>query len=252
MTQVWRALALIYPAANARWGARVLGRRCQRVMTRPERDAIHDVLDRVPAAVAEWSEGNAAIDPLDIVVVRRPLTTLSHAGSGHWWAGPRDCRQELAELTAGGRYDSVFVLWPSDGQVELCGWGCSIGPTPDAGGAGFSSIPSDHWPTLATDPDPEQGYVHEWLHQVEGVYRSLGVGEDQLPALHDAHLSSCRGTDVAPYGQSYSEYHDGGARTWRPWYRDLMTGRVRRPPAGPGAGEVCYGLTPDRWALRGG
>ena len=37
-----------------------------------------------------------------------------------------------------------------------------------------------------TDPDPEQGYVHEWLHQVESVYRALGVSEDDLPPLHDA------------------------------------------------------------------
>ena len=243
--QVFRALALIYPAANARWGKRVLGRRSARVMTRPERNAIHDVLGRVPAAIREWSEGNAAMAPLDIVEVRRPLASLSHVGGGRWWAAPRDCRQELRELTADGQYDSVYVLWPSDGQVEHCGWGCTIGPTPDAGGAGFSSIPSDHWQTLVTDPDPEQGYVHEWLHQVEGLYRSLGVGEDRLPGLHDAHLSSCRPASVAPFGQSYSAYHDGGARTWRPWYRDWMTGRVRRAD-----GDGCFGLTPELWARR--
>lgn len=245
MPQVFRALALIYPAANARWGTRVLGRKSARVMTRPERDAVHDILARIPAAIREWSEGNAEMAPLDIVEVRRPLASLSHVGGGRWWAGPRDCRQELREFTSDGRYDSVYVLWPSDGQFDHCGWGCTIGPTPDAGGAGFSSIPTDHWQTFATDPDPEQGYVHEWLHQVEGLYRSLGVGEDRLPGLHDAHLSSCRPASVPPFGQSYSAYHDGGAGTWRPWYRDWMTGRVRQSD-----GEGCFGLTPELWALR--
>ena len=245
VTQTFRTLALIYPAANAKWGGRVLGRRSQRVMTREERDVLHAVLGRVPAAVSEWSEGNAALGPLDIVEVRRPLTSLSHVGGGRWWAGPRDVRQEIGELNADGRYDSIYVLWPSDGQVAHCGWGCTIGPSDAAGGAGFSSIPSDHWPTLLTDPDPEQGYVHEWLHQVEGLYRGLGVGEEDLPSLHDADLSSCRSPDVAPFGQPYNVYHDGGARTWQPWYRDWMTGQVRRP-----RGDGCFGLTPERWALR--
>ena len=257
MTQVFLTLALIYPAANAKWVVRVLGRRSQRVMTREERDALYTVLGKLPAAASSWSEGNAALNPLDIVEVRRPLTSLSHVGGGRWWAGPRDVRPEVAEFNADGRYDSIYVLWPSDGQVQHCGWGCTIGPSEAAGGAGFSSIPSDHWPSLATDPDPEQGYVHEWLHQIEGFYRGLGVGEDQLPPLHDAHLSSCRSPDVAPFGQPYNAYHDGGARTWRPWYRDYMTGTIRRPggasggaPSGDDAAG-CLGLTPERWALRG-
>ena len=74
---------------------------------------------------------------------------------------------------------------------------------------------------------------------------------------HDAHLSSCRSPDIEPFGQPYSEYHDGGARTWRPWYRDYMTGTIRRPDgtgedgSRDGAAEGCLGLTPERWALRG-
>jgi hypothetical protein len=219
VTQVFRTLALIYPAANAKWGGRVLGRRSQRVMTREERDALHAVLERVPAAVASWSEGNAALEPLDIVEVRRPLTSLSDVGGGRYWAGPRDVRQEIGELEVQGRYDSIYVLWPSDGQVQHCGWGCTIGPSPATGGAGFSSIPSDHWPSLATDPDPEQGYVHEW----------------------------CRDASVAPFGQPYNVFHDGGARTWRPWYRDWMTGQVARPRS---LGGGCFGLTPELWAMR--
>lgn len=222
-------------------------------MSRPERDAIHEVLGRVPAAVASWSEGNAALAPLDIVEVRRPLRSLSSSGEGRWWAAPRDCRDDLAELTAGHAYNAVYAIWPSDGRVPLCGWGCSTGPTPVLGGAGFSSIPSDHWPSLAGDPDPEQGYVHEWLHQVEGTYRALGVGPDRLPSLHDAGaFTSCRPPSVAPFGRTYAEYHDAGARTWAPWYRDYMTGMLRsvRPLDTVTDEGPCLGLTPELWALR--
>ena len=141
--------------------------------------------------------------------------------------------------------------------MPQCGWGCTLGPSDATFGAGFSSISTDHWPTLATDPDPEQGYVHEWLHQVESVYRALGIGPDLLPGLHDAgDFTSARDPLEPPFGRSYAEYHDGnggraGARTWSPWYRDWMTGRLRRPGAAGTTAEVPIGLTPERWALRG-
>lgn len=256
---VFRALALLYLVTNAKYGSGLGRKRLQRVMTRPEREAVTGVLEQLPATIREWSDGLATLDPLDIVEVRRPLGSLSSSGGGRWWAGPRDCREELIELASEHRYDSVIVLWPSGPNVRLCGWGCTIGPSEATFGAGFTSIASDHWPTLATDPDPEQGYVHEWLHQIEAIYRELGVGEEELPGLHDAgDFTSTRPATEPPFGESYAEYHDGapgraGAQTWAPWYRDWMTGRLRRvdrdgrPPP-----SVPIGLTPDRWARRTG
>ena len=257
--QVFRALALVYLVTNARYGSGLGRRRLQRVMTRPEREAVTAVLERLPATVEAWSDGLAAIEPLDVVEIRRPLATLSSSGGGRWWAGPRDCHEELVELAAEPGYDSVLVLWPAAPDVPLCGWGCTVGPSEASFGAGFSSIISDHWPTLGTDPDPEQGYVHEWLHQVEAVYRELGVGETELPALHDAaDFTSTRPDDEPPYGESYAAYHDGtparpAARTWAPWYRDWMTGRLRRLGADGVHGGIDVppvGLTPARWARR--
>jgi hypothetical protein len=225
-------------------------------MTRPEREAVTAVLERLPATVAAWSDGLAVLDPMHIVEVRRPLATLSSSGEGRWWAGPRDCREELSELIADRPYDSVVALWPSVPDLELCGWGCTIGPSEATYGAGFTSIASDHWPSLATDPDPEQGYVHEWLHQVEATYRALDVGEDELPGLHAAaDFTSTRPDTEAPFGRSYADHHDGGAgrpaaRTWAPWYRDWMTGRLRPLRREGGDPAMPVGLTPERWRLR--
>lgn len=249
-------LALVYLVTNAGIGSGLRRRRVQRVMIRPEREAVTAVLERLPATIEAWSDGLAAIGPLDIVEVRRPLSTLSSSGGGRWWAGPRDCREELIEHASEPRYDSVIVLWPSAPDVPLCGWGCTVGPSEATFGAGFSSIASDHWPTLATDPDPEQGYVHEWLHQVEAIYRSLGVGAEELPGLHDADdYTSTRPPTEPPFGGSYAEYHDGtpgrpAARTWAPWYRDWMTGRLHRSDDAPGGDHPPLGLTPERWSRR--
>lgn len=262
--QRFSVLALLYLVTNARIGSGAGRRRIQRVMTRPEREAVTGVLERLPSTVAAWSEGLAALEPMHLVEVRRPLASLSSVGEGRWWAGPRDCRDELVELTGDRPYDSIIVLWPSVPDLPLCGWGCTVGPSEATFGAGFSSIASDHWPTLATDPDPEQGYVHEWLHQVEAVYRALRVGEAELPPLHDAaSFTSVRPASEPPFGRSFAEYHDGvlapgdrgrsalpAARTWAPWYRDWMTGRLRAVETPPGADAPAIGLTPERWALR--
>lgn len=260
--QRFSVLALLYLVTNARVGSGANRRRIQRVMARPEREAVTAVLERLPATVAAWSDGLAALEPMHIVEVRRPLMSLSSSGEGRWWAGPRDCREELSELMADRPYDSVIVLWPSASDLPLCGWGCTVGPSEATFGAGFSSIESGHWPSLATDPDPEQGYVHEWLHQVEAIYRALGVGEDELPGLHAAaDFTSTRPTTEPPFGRSYADHHEGtgglsASRTWAPWYRDWMTGRLRRIAAVPGdsatpAATDVLGLTPQRWSRRG-
>ena len=242
-------------------------------MTREERAAISGVLDTLPATVFDWSSGMAILEPFDVIEVRRPLGSLSSSGGGRWWVGPREVRAELARVAAtGAAYDSVFALWPCDPDVPQCGWGCTIGPSEATFGAGFSSISTDHWRTLSTDPDPAQGYVHEWLHQVEADYRALDLTEADLPSLHDAGaFTSTRPITEAPFGRTYAEHHDGGARTWSPWYRDWMTGQLApassaaspaEAPVVPAEAPVvpalapanagAIGLTPERWALRGG
>jgi hypothetical protein len=255
--QRWRTLVLLYPVLDARYGSGLTRRRARRVMTREERAAISSVVERLPATVADWSSGLATLDPFDVIEMRRPIGSLSSTGGGRWWVGPREVRPELADIAATGAvYDSVIALWPCDPEVEQCGWGCTIGPGEATFGAGFSSISTDHWRTLATDPDPAQGYVHEWLHQVEAVYRALGVAETELPPLHDAGAyTSTRPVSEAPFGGTFAGFHDGGGRTWSPWYRDWMTGRLARTGAGTESSDRLVdsgpiGLTPERWSLR--
>ena len=174
--QRWTTLVLLYPVLDARMGSGLSRRRARRVMSREERGAVSAVIERLPSTVEAWSDGLATLEPLDVIEPRRPLQSMSSSGGGRWWIGPREVRPELEEVAASGaRYDSVFALWPGDPDVPQCGWGCTQGPSDATFGAGFSSISTDHWRTLATDPDPEQGYVHEWLHQVEAVYRELGL-----------------------------------------------------------------------------
>ena len=210
--------------------------------------ATTDVLGRVPDAVARWSEGNAALDPFDVEILDAPIRSLSETSPGRFWVGPGDVRRAIERFASPRTYDSIFCVWPTDGTFDLCGWGCSIGPSGEAHGAGFSSIISDTWQGYPDRLHPEEGFVHEWLHQVDSVYRDLGLEDTELPGLHDvADRMSARARSFEPYGRTYPEY-EAETGTWQPWYRDLMTGTV-----GTKDSETePLGLTPERWALRPG
>ena len=91
------------------------------------------VVERLPETVLDWSSGLATLEPLDIIEVRRPVTKMSSSGGGKWWVGPREVRPELAEVVGtGGRYDSIYALWPCEPDVPQCGWGCTVGASDES------------------------------------------------------------------------------------------------------------------------
>ena len=218
---------------------------------------IEGVLERLPATVRRWSDGLATLDPLDVIEVRRPIRPSRRAAAAAGGSGRARSATELEEYAAPDRYDSVYALWPCDPGVPQCGWGCTLGPAEATFGAGFSSISTDHWPTLATDPDPPQGYVHEWLHQVESVYRELGLGRRRAarPARRRRLHLDARPAREPPFGRSYAEYHDGnGGRRRRADLVAVVSRLDDRPAASrrrdEPTGRRPIGLTPERWALR--
>ena len=230
------------PAVDARTG--VFGMRHRRTMGGAEVDACTGMLRALPGAVAAWSDGNVEIDA-EVVVAERSLARLARVGGG-WWADP-GAASDLLEPHLASPRDSILLLYPSDGDPALCGaWGYTWGEVAFLGGAGFSAIVSDPWPGWATIEDPAHGFVHEWLHQVEAVYRRLGVPEDDLPGLHDVADRRTTRRDAPDREETYVG-HERRTGSWRPWYRDYMTGTV-----GPktGEGPRTRGLTRDRWLRR--
>jgi hypothetical protein len=205
------------------------------------------MLDRVPAAIEAWSEGNVEVTSTPATVADGALRRLARVGNG-WWADP-DAIAPLLEPVLGrpGDLDSVVVLWPADGSRELApAWGYTWGQVGVLGGVGVSTIASGDWPRWPTMVDAEHGFVHEWLHQVESLYRGLGLGEDDLPVLHDVADRRTTRLDVPDRTETYVE-HERRTGSWRPWYRDYMTGTV-----GPKSGEPTRvrGLTRERWLRR--
>ena len=205
------------------------------------------MLGGVPAAIEAWSEGNVQIARSHAIVADGPLRRLARVGAG-WWADP-DALAPLLEphLERTGEFDSVIVLWPADGTRQLApAWGYTWGQVASLGGTGVSAIASGDWPRWPSMADAEHGFVHEWLHQVESVYRGLGITEDDLPGLHDVADRRTTRVDAPDRSETYVQ-HERRTGSWRPWYRDLMTGTV-----GPRADEAARvrGLTRERWLRR--
>jgi len=251
-TVSWRAIAFLATRVEGTWAEPRRGirrgplHRLVRTMSDPEIAASTDVLERVPSAIERWSEGSVGMDLIEVVRLDEPVRSLSPIGDGRWWVGPDDVPRSLWRSVRARRVDCVFLLWPTDGQVPLCGWGCTVGPGDASMGAGFSSIISDGWAGYPDRLHPEEGFVHEWLHQVESVLRGRGIGTDVLPNLHDVDgRTSCRSTELPPFGRTYPEHHRE-TDTWQPWYRDLMTGTVG---GRAGTEPTCLGLRPEQWAM---
>ncbi len=239
----WRLRFLVVPALDARAG----WSRRRRAMGDDEIAADLAMLDRVPAAIEAWSEGNVRVAAEPAIVADGPLRHLARVGGG-WWADPSGLAPLLEpHLGRPGEFDSAIVLWPADGTRELApAWGYTWGQVDFLGGTGVSSIASGDWPRWPTMVDAEHGFVHEWLHQVESVYRGLGIGEHDLPSLHDVADRRTTRLDAPDRSETYVE-HERRTGSWRPWYRDLMTGTV-----GPKSGEAprVRGLTRERWLRR--
>ena len=177
----WSFLGLVVPELDVRIG----WRRHRRMMSDDELGACREMLARVPAAVAVWSDGNALLDPVDVVTADRPSGGWPGSGVAGGSTPSRPGRSWKI-LAGASSVDSVIALYPSDGDRGLTGaWGYTWGRVGWLGGGGFSSIVSDPWNGWAGMVDAEHGFVHEWLHQVEAAYRELGLSVDELPTLHD-------------------------------------------------------------------
>ena len=174
-------------------------------------------ISRLPSTISNWSAGKAAMS-LKIVTVTEPIRTLNSNGEPNEYQALR----EIAAYNPGGIYDSMSMVYS---RIE--GWVAgvaSVGLSGAANSSGFSVI---HFPINYTAwglTYPEEVIVHEWLHNVEGYYRSLGY---QVPTLHDAEVYGYT-TDPAV------------GNSWHHWYEDYMQNRVWN-------GTAYVGVPAEAW-----
>jgi hypothetical protein len=186
-----------------------------------------DSFRRFPDLAASLSAGEVAVT-YEVVDAGRPLTSLTPMGEGIRWPSPDDTRPELDRLAPPGARDSVFALWPqrdlaTGAHVPTGGWGLAIRATEWSNGATYATV-ANAAPAVWARPVAGEVWLHEWLHGVCDHFARLGF---EMPPF-DAD-----GGGPAGYEQSPA---DG----WCPYYRDLMTGRVR-------VGDRRLGIPPEAW-----
>jgi len=180
-----------------------------------------------PPLVEELSEGAAKLKA-DVVVLEKPLTSLTEDDGGTWWPSPTDVDFAMELHALPGRYDSIFVLWPmqdeSSGAVIPCrGWGLGCAPgswSNDATYAVVGNAGSRAWQI----PVIGEVWLHEWLHGACRMFQQDGV---PMP-MYDADGGGSHG------------YVQSETTGWTAFYRDLMTGRVQE-------GDEYKGISPEAW-----
>lgn len=217
----WKVLVIVYRQIDLELkqpdGSR---NHLRATMTDEMYDLVMHTVEQVEPAVRNWSHGLADWS-LTVVDAAQPLGEVEQLDDGYW-VSPKAIRADLDRYAPAGRYDSVVVVWqPTDdhgGKIPVPAWGLTLPPGPWANGAGFSSIttPSSvgSWTESA---DPEEVFVHEWMHQV--------IFFHDIPVDLDAGGS---------YGYSAA---DG---SWQSFLSDVMTGQVQQ-------GDDLLGVDSETW-----
>jgi len=227
----WKVLVLIYRNVDATYIDPVGNEQhVAHSMSDTDYAYVVQAASRLPATISTWSAGMAAMS-LKIVTVTEPMQTLNSNGDPDEYQALR----EISIYNPGDIYDSISMVY-SLNDIWISGV-ASVGLSGRANAAGFSAVhvPINYVAWGATYP--EEIILHEWLHNVEGYYRSLGY---DVPNLHDAEA----------YG--YAPDPDSGG-SWHRWYEDYMQNRIwngaayvgvpaeawqTRVPAGPISGSV--------------
>ncbi|MDQ3856040.1 MAG: hypothetical protein M3281_06550 [Chloroflexota bacterium] len=224
----WRTLVLIYTRTDAAYQEGGYTKRLLTSMTWTEMDTARTVVRKMPVHVYSWSDGLAAQNMTVKVISDHKLRTLTQRADGTYWVSPSDIRSDLDRLAPRGAYDSLVVIWKrhkGTQRVPVPAWGLTRGPGPSANYAGYTTVTLPDYGTNWDGTYKDEIFVHEWLHQVEGLYRGR-LGISTVPPLHDAQK----------YGYS------SVSGSWKAWYVAYMTGRIRY-----GSGYI--GVYPKTWTL---
>ena len=218
---------------------------------------VKDVTDLFANHVSEWSDYKAKVD-VTVIASDMPLKTVTFdgndsSGKPRWWVSPRDVAAELDRYAPEGRYDSVIVVtkqWNGAGaEVPRRAWGLAMGPARGSKAVDFQD--GTHGMSYADIPLPASGrfggvypdeiFVHEWLHGVEGYWREIGFS-NMLPAFKNTEGACAALLDNGGFWKNDRGgpiYKSGD--TWQPFLSLFMKGQV----------NGTLGVPPDRWP-RGG
>jgi hypothetical protein len=224
----WKALLLAYPRMDVRVGSDRFDRK-RFAHDLPDAE-LQDALNSFrafPGLAEELSNGEATVT-VEIVIVKKPLRSVTSTGGEQFWPSPGDTRKELNQYAATGQFDSLFVFWPNTNfqtgvKVPCAGWGLGCGPVDGTYGATYAVVSNaQSWAWKI--PIVGEVWLHEWLHGVCRIFMDKGCSMPE----YDADGGGSHGYVQSP------------TTGWTSFYRDLMTGRVLED-------GICKGITAEAW-----
>ena len=222
----WKVLVVIFRHLKFAWKDGDKAIEVHKTVSPADEKKIRTSFDCFAKHVFQFSSGMLRIDA-DIQVVEEPLTKLHGNGKGPFSPAPHLLRPFTDPLIKGKPVDTVFAYVKFDKDqgpnVPAPFVAATFGSIQDVGGAGFVMVP---WHTnypFAGETDGEME-LHEWLHQIDWMFRHVLHYPDELVPTSDAGRfeGDNRPGGDPEYGRKRTE------TTWIRFYQHIMEDHITR------------------------
>jgi hypothetical protein len=222
----WKILVVIFRHLEFSWKDGEKTIEVHKTISPEDEKKIRKSVECFARHVFQFSSGMLRIDA-DIVVVDEPLTKLHGDGKGPFCPAPHLVRPVTDRLLKDKQVDTVFCYVKFNGDkgpnVPAPWVAATFASIGDVGGAGFVNVP---WHTNYPFPGETDGEMelHEWLHQIDWMFRHVLHYPDELVPTSDAGRfeGDNRPGGDPEYGRKPKE------TTWIRFYQHIMEDHVTR------------------------
>jgi hypothetical protein len=222
----WKVLAVIFRHLEFSWKDGEKTVEVSKTVSPEDEKKIRLSIESFGKHVFHHCSGMLRIDA-DVAVIDEPLKQLAGGGKGPFCPAPHLVRPFTDPLIKDKRYDTVlcYVKFNGDQGPDVpAPWvAATFASIGDVGGAGFVSVP---WRTHYPFPGETYGEMelHEWLHQVDWMFRHvLHYPEELVPASDAGRFEGENRPGSDPeYGRKPSE------TTWMRFYQHIMEDHITR------------------------
>ena len=238
----WKTLVVVFRHLKFSWKDGDKTIEVHKTVSPADEKKIRTSLDCFARHVFQFSCGMLRIDP-DIVVIEEPLTKLHGSGKGPFSPAPHLLRPFTDPLIKGKHYDTVFAYVKFDKDqgpnVPAPFVAATFASIADVGGAGFVMVP---WHTNYPFPGETDGEMelHEWLHQIDWMFRHVLHYPDELVPTSDGGRfeGENRPGGDTEYGRKRTE------TTWIRFYQHIMEDHITRQMWSEATMRLAPGQTP--------
>ncbi len=222
----WKVLVVIFRHLEFAWKDGDKAIEVHKTVSPADEKKIRTSLDCFAKHVSQFSSGLLRIDA-DVQAVDEPLTKLHGKDKGPFSPAPHLLRPFIEPLLKGKPVDTVFAYVKYDKDqgpnVPAPFVAATFASIQDVGGAGFVMVP---WHTNYPFPGETDGEMelHEWLHQIDWMFRHVLHYPEELVPTPDAGRFE---GDNRPGGDpEYARRRD--ETTWIRFYQHIMEDHITR------------------------